>query len=87
MSEESDLEKYRPAITEVTVVKAAEAWGRGDEILSVNGKETAIDAFILMLADDSQTHGPFLMRTACARELCALLVAAGFGPPTKQHPA
>jgi hypothetical protein len=87
MSEESDLEKYRPRITLVTVTQAAEAWGRGDEILSLNGKQTAIDAFILLLADDSRTHGPFLMKGACARELCALLVAEGFGPSTKQRPA
>jgi hypothetical protein len=44
----SDFIKYRPKITEVTVVEAAQAWGVGDE----------------------------------ARELCALLLAEGFGPPT-----
>lgn len=80
MSEQSDFEKYRPKITEVTVVQAAEVYGRGDEILSLNGKRTALSAFILLLATDSATHGPFLMKAKCARELCALLVAEGFGP-------
>jgi hypothetical protein len=81
VTEESDLRKYRPKLTEVTVVDAARAWGAGDEILSLNGKRTALDAFILLLATDSVTHGPFLMNSTCARELCALLVTEGFGPP------
>jgi len=81
MTEESDFTKYRPVLTEMTVVKAAEAFGRGDEILSLNGKGTAIDAFILMLATDADIHGPYLMNAMCARELCALLLAEGFGPP------
>jgi hypothetical protein len=80
MTAESDFKKYRPKLTEVTVVKAAEAYGRGDEILSLNGKRTAIDAFILLLATDGETHGPYLMNVVCARELCALLQAEGFGP-------
>jgi hypothetical protein len=80
MAEEADFKKYRPDLTEVTVVEAAEAWGRGDEILSLNEKRTAIDAFILLLATDAQTHGPYLMNGVWARELCRLLIAEGFGP-------
>jgi hypothetical protein len=80
MTDESDFKKYRPNLTEVTVLKAVEAWGCGDEILSLNGKRTAIDAFILLLANDALTHGPYLMNATCARELCALLLAEGFGP-------
>ena len=80
MSEESDFKRYRPPITEVTIVQAAQAWGLGDDILSLNGKHTALDAFILLLATDSAILGPFLLKGVCARELCALLVAAGFGP-------
>ena len=80
MSDESDFQKYRPALTEITVVQAAKSWGAGDEILSLNGKRTAIDAFILLLADDSTTKGPYLLNATCARELCALLIAGGFGP-------
>ena len=86
-SEESDFKKYRPKVTEVTVVQAAEAWGRGDEILSLDGKRTAIDAFILLLANDSETHGPFLLNATCARELYALLEAADFGPPKAPYRA
>jgi hypothetical protein len=82
MTDESDFIKYRPAVTEVTVVHAAQAYGRGDEILSLNGKRTAIDAFMLLLANDSEVHGPYLMNSKCARELCALLLTEGFGPPT-----
>ena len=81
MTDESDFKKYRPNLTEVMVVKAAEAYGRGDEILSLNGKRTAIDAFILLLANDAETHGPYLMNATCARALCALLLVEGFGPP------
>jgi hypothetical protein len=81
MTDEYDFKKYRPNLTEVTVVKAAEAWGLGDEILSLNGKRTAIDAFILVLSTDDRTHGPYLMNAMCARALCALLLAEGFGPP------
>ena len=80
MTDESDFKKYRPNLTEVTVLKAAEAWGRGDEILSLNGKSTAIDAFILVLATDDRIHGPYLMNSTCARALCSLLLAEGFGP-------
>ena len=36
MNETSDFIKYRPEITEVAVVEAAQAWGVGDEILSLN---------------------------------------------------
>jgi hypothetical protein len=81
MTEESDFKKYRPKLTEVTVLRAAEAWGRGDEILSLNGEPAALDAFILLLATDSETRGPYLLNSVCARELCALLIAGGFGPP------
>lgn len=81
MTEESDFKNYHPSITEVTVVQAVQSYGRGDEILSLNGKRTGIDAFILLLATDAETHGPFLLNRACARELCALLLAEGFGPP------
>jgi hypothetical protein len=80
-SEEFDFKKYRPKLTEMTTLQAAQAWGHGDEILSLNGKLTAIDAFILLLAADDRTHGPYLMNATCARALCALLVAEGFGPP------
>jgi hypothetical protein len=81
MTDESDFKKYRPNLTEVTVIKAADAYGRGDEILSLNGKGAAIDAFILLLATDSETHGPYLLNSVCARELCGLLISEGFGPP------
>jgi hypothetical protein len=81
LTEESDFKKYRPNLTEVMTVKAAQAWGQGDEILSLNGKQTAVDAFILLLATDSETHGPYIMKGVCARALCALLLAEGFGPP------
>jgi hypothetical protein len=82
MTDESDFIKYRPSITEVTVLQAAQAYGLGDEILSLNGKQTAIDSFILLLANDTETIGPYLMNAKCARELCALLLDEGFGPPT-----
>jgi hypothetical protein len=81
VTDDSDFKKYRPNLTEVTIIKAAEVYGRGDEILSLNGKRTAIDAFILLLATDAETYGPYLMNVVCARELCALLLAEGFGPP------
>ena len=61
MTAESDFIKYRPKVTEVTVVEAAQAWGQGDDILSLDGKRTAIDAFILLLAMDERTLGPFLL--------------------------
>lgn len=80
MSDEDDLRNYRPVITEVTMVRAAEAYGRGDEILSLSGKRTAIDSFVLLLANDTEPLGPFLMNAVCARELCALLLSEGFGP-------
>jgi hypothetical protein len=80
VTEESDFKKYSPNLTEVTVAKTAEAYGRGDEILSLNGKRTALNAFILLLATDGETYGPYLMNVVCARALCALLLAEGFGP-------
>ena len=80
MTAEFDFIKYRPKITEITTIKAAQVYGRGDEILSLNGQRAAIDAFILLLATGDETLGPFLMNSTCARELYALLVAEGFGP-------
>lgn len=81
MTEESDFRKYQPKLTEVTTLQAAEAWGRGDEILSLNGKGTALKSFMLLLATDEKAHGPYLLNATCARALCALLQAEGFGPP------
>jgi hypothetical protein len=80
VTDQSDFKKYQPKLTEETVVEAAQAYGAGDEILSLNGQKTALNAFILLLATDAETHGPYLMNGVCARELCALLVAEGFGP-------
>ena len=77
---ESDFKKYLPAITEVTVLKAAETYGLDEEILSLNGRGVALDAFILLLATGDEARGPFLLNGVCARELCALLLAEGFGP-------
>jgi hypothetical protein len=81
MTDKSDFLKYRPPITEVTTLKAAKAYGIGDEILSLNGKRAALDAFILLLSNDSVTHGPYLLNSTCARALCDLLLDEGFGPP------
>ncbi|WPP05927.1 hypothetical protein [Methylocella tundrae] len=80
MTDEDDFQRFRPTITEATIGRAAEAYGRGDEILSLAGKRTAIDSFVLLLADDTEHQGPFLMNATCARELCALLLSEGFGP-------
>lgn len=81
MSAESDFRQYRPNLTEVMLLQAAQGYGQGGEIVSLNGRGAGIDHFILLLATDSELHGPFLMTPVCARELCALLVAEGFGPP------
>ena len=80
VSEDSDFHRYRPAVTDVTVVQAASSWGLGDDILSLSGKRTAIDSFILLLARDLETLGPYLLNATCARALCTLLIAEGFGP-------
>ena len=80
--EESDFKKYRPKVTELTSAQAAQHYGQGEEILSLNGKRVALSHFILMLATETEEFGPYLMNGVCARELCALLVAEGFGPPT-----
>ncbi len=79
MRDESDFEKHRPKITEATTVQAARAWAQGGEILSLNGKRTAIDSFILVLASGSNPHG-FLMSGHCAKKLCAILIDEGFAP-------
>ena len=78
--DELEFKRYLPKVTEVTVVKAAKAWGEGDHIRSLDGKRTAIDAFILQMATDLEVRGPYLMNATCARALCSLLIAGGFGP-------
>jgi hypothetical protein len=77
--EESNFKRYRPVITEVTVVKAAEAFGLGDEIVSLSVRSAGIDALILLLATDAEARGPYLLNSVCARELCRLLISEGFG--------
>lgn len=72
--------EQKPAITEVTVVEAARIWSGGDGIISLNGRITGLDAFILMLATTDEEIGPFVVNSVCARELCSLLIAEGFGP-------
>lgn len=86
MTEETEFEKFRPTVTEQTRIQAAQAYGRGDEIVSLDGKEAGLDSFILVLATDAARHGPFLLTATCARELCGLLAAAGFEPRGKGHP-
>lgn len=84
MTEKSDFEKFRPRITEVTVTQAATTFGLGDEILSLDGKRTGIDAFILQLATDNAIIGPYLLNATCAHALCAALIAEGFGAAKKE---
>ena len=79
MTDRTDFIKYQPKITEVTIVEAAQSYGRGDEILSLSGKRTAIDAFVLLLSTDSETIGPFILNSVCARELYSILFSEGFG--------
>jgi len=85
VTEKSDFVKYRPAVTEVTVTKAAQMWGAGHQVLSLNGKPTAIDAFIVVLATCDGPSEPILLNAVCARELCGLLLSAGYGPPPMPH--
>lgn len=81
MSEEKRLfQKHQPVITEVMVVRAARDWDEGNEILSLATRSAGIDSIILLLATDAELRGPFLLTPLCARELCARLLAAGFGP-------
>jgi hypothetical protein len=77
------FEKYRPKITLAMVSKAAADYGEGNEIVSLEGQRTAIDAFILLLATDSETIGPYLFSHHVARQLCAVLIDADFGPLPK----
>jgi hypothetical protein len=81
MTTESDFREYRPKLTEVTVVQAKQHYDQGEEILSLNGKRTALSHFILVLATKTETFGPYLMNGMCARELHALLEASDFGAP------
>jgi hypothetical protein len=78
--EKSDFERYRPTINEVMVVKLAQEFGLGGEIVSLSTRTAGIDAIILLFATDSELRGPFLLNAVCARELCARLLAEGFGP-------
>lgn len=80
MSEQTDFETHFPKITETTIIDAVRVFGSGHQVVSLNGKATGLDAFVMMLATDSETAGPFLLTGFCARELCARLLAAGFGP-------
>ncbi len=81
MTDRTDFIKYQPQITEVTIVEAAKSYGRGDDILSLSGRRTAIDAFVLLLSTDSERIGPFILNSVCARELCSILISEGFGVP------
>lgn len=80
MPEKSDFEKFRPEITEVTINQVASSFGLGNEIISLDGKRTGLDAFVLKLATDAEVIGPYLLNATCARALCAVLIAGGFGP-------
>lgn len=84
--EEHLFQKFFPKITEVTSVEAARSWGEGAEIISLDGKRCGVNAFLLQLADDSQTIGPFVLNSVCARALCRRLIDEGFGPESGPHP-
>ncbi len=80
MSDEENFAKYQPKVTELTILEAAQAFGTGDEVISLSGRQTGIDSFVLVLARDNHQHTVVLMTGVCARELGALLVSEGFGP-------
>lgn len=80
MPNSSNFDKFFPKITEQTIVQAAASYGVGGEIISLDGRETAINAFVMQLATDSEVHGPFLLNAECARALFIRLQKAGFGP-------
>jgi hypothetical protein len=82
MSEETQFQKYLPKLTEVTSVKAAQSYGAGGEIISLNGKRVGIDAFMLVLADDEKQFGPFVLTNVSGRALFQRLSDEGFGAPT-----
>jgi len=79
MNDESNFIKYRTQITEVTAIKSQKYWGEGNEILSLDGRRAAINSFIICLANDSETGGPFFLNATCARKPCARLTSEGFG--------
>jgi hypothetical protein len=78
--EERAFRRFQPQLDERTSVEAAQSFGLGNEIVSLNTKQAGLDSLILLLATDSEIQGPFLLNQICARELCAQLIGAGFGP-------
>jgi hypothetical protein len=80
MNEEGLLEKFRPKLTEMTEVQAAEFFYATGGVLSVNGKRSGLDAFSLVLATSTEKIGPYVLNNPSAKELCRLLIAEGFGP-------
>ncbi len=80
MTDEENFAKYHPDVNEMTILEAAQAFGIGDEVISLSGRRTGIDSFVLVLARGNHQHTLVLMTGVCARELGALLVSEGFGP-------
>jgi hypothetical protein len=79
-TDEQLFQRFQPRLNEVTEAKAAEFFYSTHGIQSLNGKLSAIDAFTLVLATDSEQYGPYVLNAVSARALCRLLMEHGFGP-------
>ncbi|MGD0865655.1 MAG: hypothetical protein ABSA49_08875 [Rhizomicrobium sp.] len=85
MNDAELFKKFLPELTAITDVQTMEFFKRNGEIVSANGRQIAIDSFLLVMSTGADTVGPFPLNGVTARALCRYLIDAGFGPPELQH--
>ena len=71
------FEEFKPQFSDYQALEFIQKYG---EIVSVDGREAALDLFLVMFASEHLTCGPISLNPVVARALCALLLEAGYGP-------
>jgi hypothetical protein len=72
---------FREKLPQFTDYQAVELIGQHGEIVSVAGREAALDVFLLTFVSEKDSIvGPLSLNPVVARELCRLLLAHGYGP-------
>jgi hypothetical protein len=80
MNDAELFKKFLPELTAITDVQTMEFFKKNGEIVSANGRQIAIDSFLLVLTNGAETYGPFPLNGTTARALCQRLIEGGFGP-------
>ena len=78
MDRDTLFKEKRPQFTDF---QAHELWSQYGEIVSVDARPAALDAFLVtFVSENDMTAGLLALNPVVARALCKLLIDNGYGP-------